>query len=251
MSSDDIRLLRITGIAGVVAAVAWTLGDVFLLGARATASEYPILAQYAGTSGFAAQVVQSGVQFFPSSPQRLAAGALVAVLTTPLYLAATWHIYLALKPAGGWQALGPGLLLGIGYCYAPFVHGSFYYVAEMVKLLPAVDAAAQAKVLEAATRATTVLFGTYFVLALVTVAGFVWMIVTVARRRSRYPRWVALANPIVMMAIGSVLDRVLPPPLSLWFEGAGFNIGMFFFMVLSTALLWNGGERSKRDLVTS
>jgi hypothetical protein len=41
----------------------------------------------AGSTDFASEVVQSGVQFFPSSPQRLAAGALIAVLTTPLYLA--------------------------------------------------------------------------------------------------------------------------------------------------------------------
>ena len=130
-------------------------------------------------------------------------------------------------------------MLGVGYVYAPFVHGSFYYVAEMVKLLPVVDAAAQTAVLETATRATTVLFGTYFVLAAVTIAGFVWMIVTVARGRSRYPRWVAIANPILMVVIGSLISRVLPSPLSIWLDGAGLNLGLLFFMVLSTRLLWN------------
>jgi len=201
--------------------------------------------------------VQAGIQFFPSSPQRLAAGALIAVLTTPLYLAATWHIYLALKPAGKWPSLGPLLLLGIGYVYAPFVHGSFYYVAEMVKLLPVVDPSAQSAVLATATRATTVLFGTYFVLAAVTLAGFVWMIVTVARGRSRYPRWVAVANPIVMIVIGSLLSRVLPPPFSIWLDGAGLNLGMFFFMALSTKLLWHepglgrARERGTRTIAPS
>ena len=130
-------------------------------------------------------------------------------------------------------------MLGIGYVYAPFVHGSFYYVAEMVKLLPVVDPPAQAAVLETATRATTVLFGTYFVLAAVTLAGFVWMIVTVAGGRSRYPRWIAIANPIVMIVIGSLLSRVLPSPLSIWLDGAGLNLGMLFFMTLSTKLLWH------------
>ena len=243
MSPDTTRILRITGIAGVIAAVAWTVGDALLLGARADAAQYPILAKYSGTGGLAGQVVQSGIQFFPSSPKRLAAGALIAVLTTPLYLAATWHIYLALKPAGHWPSLGPLLMLGVGYVYAPFVHGSFYYVAEMVKLLPIVDASAQRSVLETATRATMVLFGTYFVLAGVTIAGFIWMIVTVARGRSRYPRWIAVANPIVMIVIGSLLSRVLPSPLSIWLDGAGLNLGMLLFMVLSTTLLWNEGDR--------
>src|SRR6185503_11262476 len=109
--------LRLTGIAGIIAAVCWTLGDALLLGAKATAQDYPILAQYAGSTDMAAQVVQSGAQFFGSSPERLAAGALVAVLTTPLYLAGVWHIYLALKPAGKWSSVGPLLLLAAGYSF--------------------------------------------------------------------------------------------------------------------------------------
>ena len=235
-------MLRLGGVAGIAASVAWTLGDVLLLGARATADQYPILAQYAGSGGLASQVVQSGVQFFPSSPQRLAAGALVAVFTTPLYMVAVWHIYLALRPAGKWPSVGPMLLLGAGYCLAPFVHGSFYYLAEMVKLLPVVDRPAQTAILDAATRATMIIFGTYAVLAALTIAGFVWMIVVIARGRTLYPRWVAVANPIALMVIGSVLDRVLPDPLALWVSGAGLNLGMLFFMVLSTVLLWNVGQ---------
>jgi hypothetical protein len=242
MSENQTSTLRLTGIAGIVAALCWTLGDALLLGAKATAEDYPILMKYAGATDLASQVVQSGVQFFGSSPERLAAGALIAVLTTPLYLAAVWHIYLALKPAGKWSSVGPLLLLTAGYSIAPFVHGSFYYIAELVKLLPIIDVPAQTHILEAATRATTVLFGTYAVLALVTIAGFVWMIVTVARGRSLYPRWVALTNPILLMVIGSFLDRVLPYPLSLWLEGAGLNLGMLFFFILSLALLWKERE---------
>ena len=108
-----------------------------------------------------------------------------------------------------------------------------------VKLLPLVDMAAQAYVLDTATRATTVLFGTYAVLAIVTVAGFVWMIVAVARGRTLYPRWIAIANPIALMVVGSLLDRVLPDPVALWLEGAGFNLGMLFFFTLSLAVLWD------------
>jgi hypothetical protein len=239
MSKHTSNILRLTGLAGIVSALSWTLGDALLLGARATAEEYPILAQYANTTDLTAQVVQSGAQFFTSSPERLAAGALVAVLTTPLYLLAVWHIYLALKPAGKWSSVGPLLLLVAGYSIAPFVHGSFYYIAEMVKLLPMVDASAQAAILEAATRATSVLFGTYAVLAIATVAGFIWMIVTVARGKSLYPRWVAITNPLLLMVAGSFLDQLLPYPLSLWLEGAGLNIGMLLFFVLSLSLLWN------------
>lgn len=162
----------------------------------------------------------------------------MAVLSTILYLAGTWHIYLALKPAGKWSSVGPLLLLTTSYTIAPFYHGALYFFAEMVKLLPAVEGATRTLVLDAATRTTTVLSGTYAVLIVFTQAGFIWLIVTVARGRSLYPRWVAIANPILLMVIGYFLNRVLPYPLSLWLEGAAVNLGMLFFFTLSVALLW-------------
>ena len=55
----------------------------------------------------------------------------------------------------------------------------------------------------------------------------------------RYARWIAAANPIVMIVIGSLLSRVLPPPFSIWLDGAGLNLGMLFFMALSTKLPWH------------
>jgi hypothetical protein len=119
----------------------------------------------------------------------------------------------------------------------------------MVKMLPQVDTAAQVVILETATRATTVLFGSYGVLALLTIAGFVWMIVTVARGKSLYPRWVAVVNPIVLMVIGSVLDKVLPYPLSLWLEGAGLNLGMLFFFTLSLVLLWKAHSEARSESI--
>jgi hypothetical protein len=250
MNDNTTTTLRLTGIAGIIAAICWIIGDALLLGAKVTAAQYPILAQYPG-SDLASQVVQTGVQFFGSSPERLAAGALVAVFSTPLYLAGLWHIYLGLKPAGRWSSLGPLLLLVSAFSFAPFVHGSFYYVAEVVKMLPQVDAAAQAVILETATRATTVLFGSYAVLAVLTIAGFVWMIVTVARGKSMYPRWIAIANPIVLMVISSVLDLMLPYPLSLWLEGAGLNLGMLFFFTMSLVLLWRPRGEARSESIAS
>ena len=120
-------MLRLTGVAGVVAALCWILGDALLLGTKATPEQFPILAQYIGKTDFVSWVVQLGEHFLGASPERLAAGVLVGVLTTPLYLAGVWHLFLALKPAGKWSSIAPFLLLFVGQSLAPFVHGSFYY----------------------------------------------------------------------------------------------------------------------------
>lgn len=38
---DGLRLTRLTGIAGIVGAVLWTLGDALIIGAKTSEGDYP------------------------------------------------------------------------------------------------------------------------------------------------------------------------------------------------------------------
>ena len=63
--------------------------------------------------------------------------------------------------------------------------------------------------------------------------------VTVERVRVvRYPRWVALANALVCVLAGVLIDLVLPQPFKLLLAGAGLSLGLLVFFTLSTAVLW-------------
>ena len=90
-----------------------------------------------------------------------------------------------------------------------------------------------------ATRTTVWLFIAYGVLAVLASVGFAWLTVAIARGKTLYPRWVALANPLVCMLACSLIDRVLPQPFKLLLAGAGLSLGMLVFFALSTAVLWN------------
>lgn len=92
------------------------LGDILLLGKPMTSSDrYPILGAYGGVTG------DSLAAMLPASTTRLAWGALLGVLTGPLYLAACWHLYRGLCPARRLLSLPPFLLLATGFALAPFV----------------------------------------------------------------------------------------------------------------------------------
>jgi hypothetical protein len=237
--TPTMRQLRWSGVAGVAAALAWTIGDALLLGNRAaTAADFPHLETHIG-----ADIVDAGRVFLFSSTPRLAWGALVAVFTTPLYLAGVWHLYLATESGGRRWAVPPFWLLVTGYSIAPFVHGSFFYVAEVLKTIPEVDAASQLALVELAKRVTGWLVLAYAVLAVPIAAGFAWLTAAIALGKTLYPRWVAFANPLVCMFAASWVDRVLPDPLSMWLSGAGLNLGMVAFFGLSTALLWRSDRR--------
>jgi hypothetical protein len=125
------------------------------------------------------------------------------------------------------------------FSIAPFVHGSFFYVAEILKTVGQVDPSAQPVLVTLATRAAVCLFIAYGVFAVLASVGFTWFTIAIARRRTLYPRWVVLANPLVCMVGGSLIDRMLPQPFKLLLAGAGLSLGMLVFFWLSTVVLWN------------
>jgi uncharacterized protein DUF6796 len=210
------------------------IGDVLLLGNSATAAQFPHLATYVDN-----RLIQRGAAFLASSTPRLAAGGLAGVFSTPLYLAGMWHLFQASQPGGTRWSLPPFLLLVTAFSIAPFVHGSFFYLAEILKTIGVVDPSAQPALVALAMRAALWLFVAYGVLAAAAVAGFSWLTVAIARGKTLYPWWVAIANPLVCMLAGVFIDRVLPQPFKQLLAGAGLSIGMLTFFVISTVVLWN------------
>ena len=233
LDRQTIAWLRWSGIAGIAGSFGYVIGDVLLIGNSATASEFPHLAAYLDN-----RLIQRSALFLASSTERLAAGGLIGAFSTPLCLAGIWHILEASKSGGNRWSLPPFLLLVTAFSIAPFVHGSFFYVAEILKTVGQVEPSAQPALVALATRATLWLFIAYGVLVVPAVIGFTWLTVAIARGKTLYPRWVAFANPLVCMLAGVLLDRVLPQPLAVWLAGAGLSLGLLAFLSLSTVVLW-------------
>ena len=234
MDRRTLAWLRWSGVAGIAGSVGYLIGDVLLLGNGATPAQFPHLATYVDN-----RLIQRSAMFLASSTERLAAGGLAGVFSTPLYLAGIWHIFEASRPGGTRWSLPPFMLLVTAFSIAPFVHGSFFYVAEILKTVGHVDPSAQPVLVALATRATLWLFVAYGVFAVAASVGFTWLTVAIARSKTLYPRWVALVNPLVCMLAGLLIDRVLPQPFKLLLAGAGLSLGLLAFFTLSTAVLWN------------
>src|SRR3954469_3286034 len=159
MDRQTLTWLRWSGVAGMVGSAGYMIGDVLLIGNNATAADFPHLSAFADNL-----LIQRSAIFLNSSTARLAAGGLAGVFSTPLYLARTWHIFEASRPGGTRWSLPPFLLLVTAFSIAPFVHGSFFYVAEVLKAVGQVEPRAQSTVVALATRLTIWLFIAYGVL---------------------------------------------------------------------------------------
>ncbi len=235
MSRDDQHWMRLTGLAGIIGALLWIAGDALIIGGKAQPSDYPLLLKtYADRIGFGALDMM-----LPLSEPRLAAGALIANIGIVFYLAASWHLFRALCPAGPRLAWAVFILLICGNAWSPLGHAAFYFVGMVYKTLLEVPDAAHGALLALGDHFHRVLMIAWLLPVVTLALALLLLAIAIARGGTLYPRWLALLfNPVSFLAVGVGLPYLLPAPLRTVFEGAAFNIGWLFVYGLSTALLW-------------
>ncbi|MEU7191591.1 DUF6796 family protein [Streptomyces sp. NPDC045369] len=229
---QTLTALRLAGIAGILTSVAWLVGDILLLGKpMVSPHQFPILDAYDGMAR------DSLAAMIPASTTRLAWGALLGVLTGPLYLYACRHFRHALLPQPRRLALPPFLLLTAGYALAPFAHGSFFYWGQAAKAVHESGADAAALVTLPGDLAT-VLFIPYAVLLVLWGVGSVWMAVLVLRGGTALPRWMCIANPLVCTLIGTLVTKLWPGAVGTALQGAALSVANLLLFSLTTAVFW-------------
>lgn len=231
----SLTWLRLAGIAGIIGAILWTLGDALILGGKAEPADYPLLFQT-----YADRVeTDMAARMISSSQARLAAGALVADVGVVFYLAGSWHLFRGLLPAGRRAAWAVFVLLLCGNAWSPLGHAGFYYVGMAYKTLLAAPPEAYAALLDLGAQFHDLLTITWLLPVATLGMALLGLAILVALGRTAYPRWFALiANPVSLVGIGTVIAFASPEPISTWLNGAAFNLGWLVVYVLSTILLW-------------
>lgn len=232
-------VLHISGIITIVGTLLYAIGDILLLapavGATRQASELLIDTE-------AVPQLRRRVFLFNVLNQlgtrRLAWGALIGVLATPLVLTGVWLMYQGLRPAGVWFALPPVLLFGYAMIIGAYVHGSFYHLGETVHALAAVEASDKPHLLQALARQQKAIMVVYAVLLACFFAASGWLAVSIGFGATLFPRWMALVNPVTLTMLWFGIKRILPKHVHNVTQGAGFNIASIAFFILTTITLW-------------
>lgn len=233
----NLTLLRAGGIAGMLGAVLWSLGDVLLVGAIAAPQDYPLLLKdYADRIPFKALN-----WMLPSSEPRLAVGALLPDVAVPLYLAGSWHLFQGVRPVGKWLAFATFALLACGNAWSPLGHAAFYYPGMVYKTIMDTPIEAHGALLSLGSQFNRMLMVAWLLPVLTLACGMSLLALAIATGRTSYPRWTALLlNPVSPLLVAAVGGFVSPSPVAGWFHAAVLNIGFFLIYSVSTVLLWNG-----------
>ena len=228
----ETTILRITGLAALLGALLYAIGDVLLLAGKVSLDDYPKLKPFAK--------LLSGAELMVTlPPNRMIWGALLGVFATPLVLLGIWQVYQGLGATQDWVVLATVGLFGIGSVVGAFVHGTFYFMGEYIHALNKVEEASQSIIVSMIERHRKVLIISYAPVLLLIVIASILFSVLVASGKTEFPVWIAAINPLTMTIAWLVIKRILPQFVRDWTEGAGFNIAYMTFFLCTTLTLWN------------
>jgi hypothetical protein len=223
-ASEVPRLARSSGIAGVAGGLCLVVGDVLITPLIDGADKSLI-------------EIRAGV-----ATSALYLSGLLGATSVLFYVFAAWHAYLALRPAGRKLAAVAvaafaAMLTSTGIYHAVFIAQNF---GAKVALTSAVAATEELALSLPAGYSS-------LVLSLLVIPSAVFFTLlsgyAILSGRSLYPRWFVVFNPLVVLAIYSLVTflaaSMAPVLFSFTLAGNVYNLAITAFFVVSTALLWN------------
>jgi len=232
MKSNDSQLILLTGIVGMIGALLMVISDVILL-AR------PI-------SGCEALVSGARENTIYLAQWRLPVGSILGVVVLPLQIIGFWQILYALKPAGKWWSWPPFLIVAHMLIVGAAFHGTYAFVGTALKAHYSLVQAGEAGLPQMASllhQYSDILFhisGAELVLA------SLWFVGAILFRKTSYPRWISVSNPLVCTSGLYLSAMLIPAPVGGYIAPIMFNLGIFTFLILSTIVLYRQASRARR-----
>jgi hypothetical protein len=224
------RLLRLAGCGAVAGGLANVVADYLLRGGPQPVAGSEITLATLGQVPF----------------ESVFAGSVLGAAVIPLWMLGLWPVYEGLRPAGAWLARIPVLFMGYGIAIAAGFHGAFAFYAAGYHALGAAPADAQPLLAELTERFRAYHDALFVLLAVTWTIGSVGFIVATAFFRTHYARWMAAASPL-LVPLTMPLVQALPAPVGGYVRPIHGTVVWTLFFLLSTAVVWNLGEKRRLE----
>lgn len=204
------------------------------------ASGYSLEGAAGITTAFSVLSLENLSVFLASKPvAQVVLGHYLAILGIPLGLFGFWQVYQAIKSAG-WGLSRSVWYLGVfAYVAGTVFHSTFAFITFGVQAAESAPPAAEPAMQTMLDTFELVFEPLGVLLVGVMAVALTFIFYAIAFRETHYPRWFALANPLVIQAMTGLLALVSPLELRIFFTVTAYNLSLLVFYAVSTALLWN------------
>ena len=170
------------------------------------------------------------------SRARIVAGHFLVALGGPLYFVGYWHIYQALRPAGRLLPLVFFLVGSYGFAVATVWIGSRAFLVLLAQA-HAEGSGASVGALEALLADYEFLYESLLqVIRVTTLVSSGLFVYLVLRKETSYPRWMAFANPFLVLVLVFVSYAVLPT-VGVFLLPTAMNVAHLVFFAASLVAL--------------
>jgi len=224
--------LRLAGIVGIVGTTVGVLADL--------ASGYSLQGAGEVTTAFSVLRLSNLSPFLLSKPPaQVVLGHYLAILGIPLGIFGLWQVYRAIEPAG-WALSRAAWFLGVfAYVAGTVFHSTYAFVTFGLQAAASAPPAAAPAMQTMLDRFALAFEPLALLLVGVLAVALALIFVAIASGETRYPRWFAVANPLVIQAATGLLALFAPLEVGVFLVVTAFNFSLLVFYAASTAVLWN------------
>jgi len=176
-----------------------------------------------------------------ASTERLYAGGLIGVVAAAMCIPGYWHVLQNVRA----RARLLGWVMFLAFFLFSMAGGAFHSLTtetEFIQRHCADPLPGCAALIDSSRGYARLLY------ALAEMPGYLaasLLLYLVAAGKTRYPRWMVLANPgLLMLLLSSPIGDVLPAPLGAAIVGGDVNVSIATFFLFSVATTWRGETRS-------
>jgi hypothetical protein len=218
-------------IAGLISAICWLIGDIFLVGFDIEKEKYNEFLQNTSIKN-----KNTTILMLSGSVPRLRFGALIANFSIPLMVTSVFALYKMASPSL-WTAAAV-TLLGIGFSISPVAHVAFYYVGTLCKGLyeDYREGRPMSKSCEELVNEYVRFMDiTWWAAIGITALGWILYTSLILLGKTSFSPLLGLLTPLIVSPMAGLLSAKfkLGRP---YLNGAGFNVGLTAFFL--SALIW-------------
>jgi hypothetical protein len=221
--SDYVLVCGLVGIAGALLTI---VSDLILLGSPSSAYSF----------------LKSGTETMADLAQwRIIAGTYLGIFVLPFEIVGLITLYFGLKPAGKLVSLtvaitaAHALILGVAF------HVSYLFIGSGWKLYHS-SGLLNTPEYEMIKKLDYYLKIIGFIILVEIMFSSICYTVTIIKKKTLYPKWMSLFNPICVFLIMFPIVFTLPAPVGGFIAPAYMNLSAMVFLILSTATINKRGS---------
>ncbi|MGC4019292.1 MAG: hypothetical protein QM793_08775 [Muricomes sp.] len=222
-------MLTLSLISGLISAVCWMLGDIFLVGFDIELERHKDFLE-----GTEIKNKRMAVLMLSGSTPRLRFGALIANFSIPFMLCSVYSLYVMAEPSA-WAIIA-AILFGVGFSLSPVAHVAYYYVGTLCKTLfdeykrsGKVSAAGESLVNEY----IHFLDITWRAAIGITALGWIVYALLILFGKTSLPPLFCLFTPLTVSPLALLVSKLrIGAP---YLNGAGFNVALTIFFAVALA----------------